>query len=87
MMPESEAPPGILLIGIHSQELQTTRYNLEVTHNGQILQKWLDISLTPGKEWQQSISTPPGQGLAEAILYLADDPGVVYRRVSIMVND
>jgi uncharacterized membrane protein len=86
ILPESDMQSGTILVGIHSQELQTTHYNLEVTYNSQSVKKWLDISLTPGLEWQQSITTPTGQGLVEAVLYLKDNPGVVYRHVSITAN-
>ncbi len=86
ILPESDSQSGTHLVGIHNQELRTTLYDLEVTYNGQSVKKWLDISLAPGLEWQQSINTPTGQGLVEAVLYLKDNPGVVYRHVSITVN-
>ena len=86
VLPESEMQPGTLLVGIHSQELETTHYHLVITFNGQSIQEWLDISLPPGATWQRSISVPGGPGFAEAKLYRVDHPGVIYRYVSITPN-
>ena len=48
ILPESDSQSGTHPVGIHSQELRTTRYDLEVTYNGQTVKKWLNISLAPG---------------------------------------
>lgn len=84
--PELEAQADTVLVGIHSQEFSTTHYSLQLSYNGQLNLVWPDISLAPGVQWQQSISLPAGQGLAEVVLYRADDPGVIYRQVSIAFN-
>ena len=86
ILPESETQPGTLLVGIHSQEFQTTHYDLMVTYNHQIIKNWIDISLESGASWQQSITMPSGQGLAEAVLYRTDSPEVIYRHVSTTLN-
>ena len=78
--------PDTILVDIHSQELDATRYILRLTYNGQIKQEWSDLNLAPGMLWQQSITLPAGQGLVEAVLYLASSPDVIYRRVSISLN-
>jgi uncharacterized membrane protein len=86
ILPESETQPGTLLVGIHSQELQTTQYDLMLTYNHQFIKKWINISLEPGATWQHSITMPSGQGLAEAVLYRTDNPEVIYRQVSTTLN-
>jgi hypothetical protein len=86
IVPGPKDRPDTFLVGIHSQELENTRFNLKVTYNNSLQQEWSDISLAPGDQWQQSITLPAGQGLAEAILYRASDPSVVYRHVSIPDN-
>jgi uncharacterized membrane protein len=80
--PEAGDQPGAILIGVHSQEFETTHYQLRVTHNGQLQQEWPNISLSPGEQWQQSIDVPAGPGLVEATLFRSDSPEVVYRHVS-----
>jgi hypothetical protein len=82
----STSQPDTLLVEIHSQELEATRYILKLTYNGQLNQEWSDINLAPGKLWQQSITLPAGQGLVEAVLSLSSSPDVIYRRVSIALN-
>jgi hypothetical protein len=86
IVPEPMDQPDTFLVGIHSQELENTQFNLKVTYNHSLQQEWSDISLTPGDNWQQSITLPAGQGVVEADLYRASDPSVVYRRVSIPHN-
>jgi uncharacterized membrane protein len=86
ILPESEKQLGTLLIGINSQEFETTQFSLKLTYNGQLQQEWTDISLAPGEQSLRSIIIPAGPGLVEAILYRDDNPGIVYRRVSIALN-
>jgi uncharacterized membrane protein len=84
--PPPDNQPGTLLVGVHSQELKTTQYRLQVSFNGQLIQEWTNLSLAPGNQWEQSITVPAGQGTVEAVLYRADKPGAVYRHVSTTVN-
>jgi uncharacterized membrane protein len=86
ILPGPVTQPDTLIVGIHSQEVEITHYSLQITYNGQLKQEWSDISLTPGILWEQSITVPAGQGLMEAVLYRIDNPGIVYRRVSITLN-
>jgi len=86
ILPGPATQPDSILVGIHSQEFETTHYSLQVIYNGQPKQKWPDISLEPGTQWQQNISMPVGQGLVEAVLFRLDSPGIVYRRVSTTLN-
>jgi len=86
ILPGPTTQPDTLLVGIHSQEFETTHYSIQVIYNGQPIKKWPDISLEPGTQWQQNISIPTGQGLVEAVLYRLDNPGIVYRRVSTTLN-
>jgi uncharacterized membrane protein len=87
ILPGPQNQPNTLLIGINSQEFETVHYDLRLTFNGQLYQEWSDISLAPNTQWQQTVSMPTGKGQVEAILYRVDSPGVVYRRVSVTLNE
>ena len=84
--PGSAAQENTVQIGIHSQELELTQYTLIVSHNDQLLKQWSDIYLEPGGTWQESLPMAIGNGRLEALLYRADHPGQVYRRVSLETN-
>ncbi len=84
--PSPQAQPDSLNFGIHSQELGTTAYLLILTFNGQTLYRWTNITLEPGMQFQETVKMPVGKGRVELALYRTDDPGVIYRQVSIMIS-
>jgi hypothetical protein len=86
ILPYSQEQPGSFIIGIKSQEIETTHYSLRVTFNGQLQQEWPDIGLAPGAQSLKLITMPAEPGLMEVILYRDDNPEVVYRRVSITIK-
>ena len=51
--------------------------------DGQVIQDWLTLTLAPGEQWQQLVTLPAGHtsGQVEAVLFRADSPHTVYRRV------
>lgn len=82
------APSGVpnvrsVHLGINSSELVSTRYRLQLTLDGQLILDEHDINLMPGESWERQIELPQSRGMVEATLYRVDNPGLVYRRVSL----
>jgi hypothetical protein len=77
--------PGVRL-GMSSSELQTTHYRLRVTLDSRLFLDLPDITLEPGGKWERLIAPPSGQPvrIVEAVLYRMDEPGTVYRRVTLL---
>ncbi len=86
ILPGAESQPNTISLGIHSQEFELIHYQLQLTLNGKLVQEWPDISLAPGKQWEQSIVMPDSQGLVEAVLFQANNPGEAYRRVTMALK-
>ncbi len=71
-----------LNIGVFNDEQQAMHYTLALTDpNGDSIQTY-DISLNASQTWQRELVLPAGQGIVSALLYRADNPTVVYRRVT-----
>jgi len=83
ILPSAESQQNFITLGIHSQEFELVHYKLQLTLDGKPVQEWPDISLAPGRQWAQNILLPAGQGSVEAVLFLANNPGTPYRRVTL----
>jgi Protein of unknown function (DUF1616) len=83
ILPGAESQQTGISLGISNQEFDLMHYQLQLTQDGKLVKEWPDISLEPGKHWEQSIVMPVSQGLVEANLFLANNPGVVYRHVTL----
>jgi hypothetical protein len=86
ILPGAESQQNTVSLGIHSQEFDLSHYQLQLTLDGKPVQEWPDIILAPGKQWEQSIVLPAGQGLVEAVLFHASNPGLAYRRVALSLK-
>lgn len=73
-------------LGLTSAEFTETRYRLQVSIGGQVVKEWPELSLKPGESWQTAISLPSnqfGSGPIIADLYKLDNPGTLYRHVTL----
>jgi hypothetical protein len=78
-------PPGVRL-GISCMEFTPTNYRLLLIEDGRVIDEWATISLGPGEKWEEFVPLPAqgaGSGRIEATLYRLDNPGVVYRWVTL----
>ncbi len=89
MIPTGEANAGNYQVGISSQEFVTITYHLQVTVDGQIVQDWPELKLSPGETWTGSIGLAADRVNAksiEAVLFRSDNPMLVYRQVKLQRN-
>jgi uncharacterized membrane protein len=73
-------------LGLTSAEFTDTRYRLQVSISGQVVKEWPELSLKPGETWETAISLPSdqfGSGPIIADLYKLDNPGTLYRHVTL----
>jgi hypothetical protein len=69
---------------VRNLEPTTMTYVVELRANGDLVQRWPSITLSTRQSWQTDAAAPDGtplRGPLEALLFRADDPGQVYRRV------
>ncbi len=77
---DANTKPQVAL-GVESQELQPTRYLLDVHSGKRRLETW-HIALAPGGRKRFVIARPPGGRAVEAVLYVRrDDSWAAYRHV------
>ena len=86
LLPGAESQQNTITLGISNQELDLTHYKLRLTLDSNPVKEWPDISLAPGQQWEQSIPMPALHGLVEADLFNANNPGVVYRYVTLTLK-
>jgi hypothetical protein len=83
---DTTQPPGVRL-GVNSMEFAPTEYRLLVTVDGRAALQWPAIDLGPGETWGAFAPLPNldvRHVRVEATLYRLDNPGVVYRRVTLV---
>jgi hypothetical protein len=84
MLPVEGQPAGAMRIGVTSSSQESAHFRLVVEANGTPIQEWPQIVIAPRGAWQEQITisehqTSPAE--IEALLYRANDPTHVYRRV------
>jgi Protein of unknown function (DUF1616) len=81
MVPNQTAHPDAVELGVISSEFTTTRYDLQLKRNDQLIREWKDIVLRPGDRWTANASLPSTSGSekVEAFLYRASNPTQLYR--------
>jgi uncharacterized membrane protein len=75
-----------LRVGIASHEAAVTQYRLQLAVDGQVVLEWPSLTLQPNGRWETTAALPANVssvGTIEALLYRADQPDVVYRRVAL----
>lgn len=86
MVPANPGSSNDFRLGFTSAEFTDTRYRLQVSVGGQVVQEWPELSLKPGETWEVTIRLPSdqfGSGSIEADLYKLDDPETLYRHVTL----
>jgi uncharacterized membrane protein len=84
MLPSDAADQSTVGLGVRNLEHETMRYRLVITVNGKVADDWPAIDLAPGETWQITRQVRVADtGNAVALLYRADDPATVYRRVAL----
>ena len=84
MVPEQSVGPNAFRLGVRSQEMNSTRYRLDLSIEGQVVQEFSVPTLQPGGQWQTIVVLPDGAQAVNADLYKADQPGQVYRHTALV---
>lgn len=81
---QASSAPATVTIGIHSEELTTKAYTLEVYVGATLARTWDQVTLTPGQTWQRNLTFPVLLTAPQVRVYVTltrlDRPGV-YRHV------
>ena len=84
IVPDAASAGRVIQLGVRNQEQDTRSFDLELRVDGDVVRDWHPITLAPQQTWQVQVNAPDGgpfAGTVEALLYRADEPGTVYRRV------
>lgn len=82
------APSGMVQIGLDSHEDTTTTYRVDVRVDGTVQESFPAVTVAAGSRWTMLVPQPaPGGPPLEVLVYLASQPDVVYRRVTISAGD
>lgn len=84
ILPDAAANQMVVRLGLRSMEATDVSYKLQVVVGGSVVREWPSMLLQPGETWEVPIELPVVSDRAdsvEAILYRADQPEQVYRRV------
>lgn len=80
---------GNVQLGVRNLEPTSMTYTVEVRANGNLVQRWPSLTLQPNQSWETELTSADGaplRGSVEALLYRADAPDQVYRRVLLRAN-
>ncbi|GAC1401524.1 MAG: hypothetical protein NVSMB52_15340 [Chloroflexota bacterium] len=85
IVPAANASQGAMHIGVTSRESRTEKFTVNVSQGNQLVREWPAFGLNPGETWTGMLVLPAGlNGTVEAHLYRLDQPGRVYRRVTLV---
>lgn len=79
---ETNAP--VANVGFTSAELETTQYRLDLLVEGRPVQSRPQIVLEPGQSWAEAFPLANPGTRVEALLYRAEEPNTIYRRVHLV---
>jgi uncharacterized membrane protein len=83
LIPSSVDDITHLVLGVKNEETEPMTYRLVVMNGSQILNEWPTLSLADNAQWQTVLSLPATIDTPiQALLYRADQPGVIYRNVT-----
>ena len=76
-------------VGIQNSETVSMSYRLVLTVDNTIVREWPRISVSPGKQWAETIqlSQDTAGDRAAVSLYRLDSPSQVYRQVTLNLNE
>jgi uncharacterized membrane protein len=81
--------PESVRVGVRNAETATQQYRLDLQQDGEVLQEWPAVTLQQDEQWETTLSVSPPMTSSssgtptEIVLYRADAPDVVYRRVTL----
>lgn len=84
MLPAGAAEPGVVRLGVRSEERAPLRYSLRLAVGDSVVRSWASLELRPGERWETVVELPAtslDEGPLQAVLYRADAPTEAYRRV------
>jgi hypothetical protein len=78
------APGNVVRIGVGNEEATSMTYRVVLTSGSVAIATWQSVPLPPGQRWDAEISLPPNLSTGvQVMLYRADAPGEIYRRVAL----
>jgi hypothetical protein len=83
--PASGAEATAIQLGLSNREPDTTEFRVQFEVDGRVRRTW-SPTLASGATWQETVPLPadiPQTATIEAVLYRADSPSTVYRRVKL----
>lgn len=69
-------------VGVANHEGQSTTYRLVLTDPTGIVNQWPAVTVNDGQQWEVDVAISNSPSRLDVQLYLADEPGVVYRSAS-----
>jgi hypothetical protein len=76
------APGDGVRIGLSNGESKAMTYRVVLRGSTATIAEWPLVQLEPGQEWDREVALPANAGTGvELVLYRADAPSVIYRRV------
>jgi uncharacterized membrane protein len=73
-----------IVIGVQNEEATAIAYDVELRRDAAVIAAWPAVRLASGTRWETQIVLPGSERAGvELVLYRADAPGVVYRRVAL----
>jgi uncharacterized membrane protein len=86
---EVSSDTGRIQIGVDNVNSSTEAYRVKVQRGEFVVREWPELEIAPGITWIGTIeltANPPGHGTLEALLYRADNPQQIFRRVSLSIE-
>jgi uncharacterized membrane protein len=84
MVPEQSVGANAFRLGVRSEEMNATRYRLDLSIEGRVVQEFSVPVLQPEKQWQTVVVLPDGAQAVDASLYKVDEPDQVYRHTALV---
>lgn len=90
LLPSTDGNQSTVRLGIANMEGEAVTYSLRVREGNAVIAEWPALALSSGGTWETVVQLPNPQGGSEpveALLYRANAPDTVYRRVVLQGGD
>ena len=87
---ERASDSGRIQIGVDNVNSSAIAYRVKVQRGDFVMREWPELEVATGSTWIGTIeltANPPGTGPLEALLYRADNPQQIFRRVSLSITN
>ncbi|NJM40243.1 MAG: hypothetical protein HC853_05500 [Anaerolineae bacterium] len=77
---------GRIQVGVDNVNSPAVAYRVRVQRGSFVMREWPALEVPTGTSWVGTFdltANPPGEGPVEALLYRADNPQQIFRRVTI----